>query len=575
MKKLTLVLACASLLAAPTLPAPAPQASAELDPSVVKESIDRALRWLRSQQDEHSGAYGSASTTILVLRAFCESPRAYRTSDGPFVSRAVARLCQLQQPDGSIADPDAGEEYRRLLTREALRVLALQEDERARAAAGRALDFLGEDRAGLPATTVPSIQRARSLLALQAEDGSWSFGTDRVHSTALSVTQLNALLGVLAKPAAEAPAKTVTSLPPFSPADRAKVETALERGASFLLAERADGLWGFQGHPDPGITAMVARALLATPAPRTGEVQAAIERALDWLVGLQKPDGSIHAGQLANYVTSASVMALARAGREQDRKVIAKAREFLELLQADEGEGYSADDPYYGGVGYGGDERPDLSNMQMALEALSAAGLEEGDETFRKALVFLQRCQNRSESNDLVLVRDGVTTAAGNDGGAGYAPGDSKAGFVELADGRRIPRSYGSMTYALLKGYLFAGLPKEDPRVEAAWKWLSSNYTLDVNPGFEDSADPTAAYQGLFYYFTTMARALDLYGAESVVDGQGRAHAWRSELCGRLCAMQRQDGSWVNANAPRWYEGNPVLATAYAMTALDTALPAD
>ena len=33
------------------------------------------------------------------------------------------------------------------------------------------------------------------------------------------------------------------------------------------------------------------------------------------------------------------------------------------------------------------------------------------------------------------------------------------------------------------------------------------------------------------------------------------------------------DGSWTNQNAARWYEGNPVLATSYALLALDRALP--
>ena len=42
---------------------------------------------------------------------------------------------------------------------------------------------------------------------------------------------------------------------------------------------------------------------------------------------------------------------------------------------------------------------------------------------------------------------------------------------------------------------------------------------------------------------------------------------------GHLKAMQRQDGSWLNANSPRWWEGNPVLATAYALLALDSAAP--
>mgnify|MGYP002046225124 CR=1 FL=1 len=63
-----------------------------------------------------------------------------------------------------------------------------------------------------------------------------------------------------------------------------------------------------------------------------------------------------------------------------------RARNWLIGLQADEGEGYSEGDLYYGGIGYGGDERPDLSNLQMALEALDAGGLDKGDAAFKRAL---------------------------------------------------------------------------------------------------------------------------------------------------------------------------------------------
>ncbi|MEQ1892424.1 MAG: hypothetical protein ABL998_07795, partial [Planctomycetota bacterium] len=252
---------------------------------------------------------------------------------------------------------------------------------------------------------------------------------------------------------------------------------------------------------------------------------------------------------------------------------ITRAIEFLKVLQADEPEGYSEGDRYYGGVGYGNDERPDLSNLQMALEAMHAGGVPSSDPAFQKALTFLQRCQNHSETNELAIVSEGKTYISGNDGGASYAPGESKAGFVDLPDGKRIPRSYGSMSYALLKGYLFAGLTKDDARVQALWKWLRENYTLDVNPGFPASDDPTASYQGLFYYFHTMAKALDLYGEETIVDGAGKSHAWRGELAGRIAAMQRQDGSWLNENSMKWFEANPVLATSYAMLTLGTALP--
>jgi len=574
----------APLLAGPTPARPPIHPTQAVQPgpssSAVRDSIDRGLRWLRSRQDEETGAYGGVVTTSEVLLAFTESPRAYRAADGPFVARALEWLVETQAPDGSIADPGAGERAKRDQTRHAILALTPHEGERPRRAATRARAFVGPIRTKPPGADPAALaSRGARILARQLPDGGWESSGDRVRWTASMLGQLNALAGVL-EPGSEGgadAARTAEALPPFAPADRVRVEAALRRGADYLLSQRADetgGLWGFQGQPDPGITAMVTGALLTAAPPRDAELQRTIDHALDFLVGMQKSDGSIHAGQLANYVTSASIMALAKGGREKDLAVIARARAFLELLQSDEGEGYSEGDRFYGGVGYGGDERPDLSNLQMALEALSTAGLEHGDETFQKALVFLQRCQNRSESSDLSVVRDGVLTTSGNDGGSGYAPGESKAGFIELADGRRIPRSYGSMTYALLKGYLFAGLPRTDPRVEAAWRWLRENYTLDVNPGFEGTADPTAAYQGLYYYFTTMARALDLYGEESVVDAEGRPHAWRSELCGRLTAMQRQDGSWINENASRWYEGNPVLATAYALTTLDIALPA-
>ena len=299
-----------------------------------------------------------------------------------------------------------------------------------------------------------------------------------------------------------------------------------------------------------------------------------IDEGLAWLLMLQKPDGSIHDGKLPNYTTSAAIMALARSGKPEHREAITKARDFLVGLQVEESEGYSPDDPYYGGIGYGSSERPDLSNLQMALEALSVSGLDKDNEAFQRAVKFLQRCQNRSESNDIAIPAEGGgQVVSGDDGGAAYLPGQSFAGFVELEGGKKVARSYGSMTYALLKGYAFAGLPKDDPRMKAALDWVQKNYSLDVNPGFEGSSDPAAAYQGLFYYFHVMARALDLVGAETLTDAQGQAHSWRKDLAGRLVSMQHKDGSWVNENSPRWYEGNPVLATAYALSTLRVAMP--
>ena len=71
-----------------------------------------------------------------------------------------------------------------------------------------------------------------------------------------------------------------------------------------------------------------------------------------------------------------------------------------------------------------------------------------------------------------------------------------------------------------------------------------------------------------------MGKALALYGEEEIVDGAGTRQPWRKQLCGRLVALQsKTDGSWINQNSSRWYEGNPVLATSYAMLTLGQALP--
>ena len=71
-----------------------------------------------------------------------------------------------------------------------------------------------------------------------------------------------------------------------------------------------------------------------------------------------------------------------------------------------------------------------------------------------------------------------------------------------------------------------------------------------------------------------MARALDLYGVDTLIDPDGTVHAWRTQLCGRLLSLQNpNDGSWLNELSPRWWEGNPLLATSYALLTLDAALP--
>ncbi len=556
-------------------PPPAPQPAIDLDRVDLKDEIDAAVRWLRTRQHPDGSYGGKVADTAWVLRALALSPRAYERVDGPFVRGALDYLATRQDARGYVYDEGADEDAQQVQTVLAYLGVSPYRDGASRTLAARMAEPFGGTLSS-PAPKKPSLEEAREIarsqLTRRRPDGTWPGREGPIIETAKAVLELSRAAGVLEP--AEARATAVSALPTFTPGDRAATLLAMERGARYLAGAAREGRFGPPERPDAGITAMALGALLALPAPRPEEVQRTIDQGLAWLVTLQDRDGSIHDGKLKNYITSAAILALAKTGDPEHQPRILRARDFLVALQSDEGDGYSEGDLYYGGIGYGGDERPDLSNLQMALEALAASGLDQGDPAFRRALKFLERTQNRSESNDVALEREGKRIVSGDDGGAAYAPGESKAGLLELSDGRFVPRSYGSMTYALLKGFLLAGLPREDPRMQAAWKWICANYTLDVNPGFEHLADPSGGYQGLYYYFLAMARALDLYGQDLVVDSEGTAHAWRRELSGRLIAMQRRDdGSWVNTNSPRWWEGNPLLATSYALLTLEAAMP--
>ncbi len=352
--------------------------------------------------------------------------------------------------------------------------------------------------------------------------------------------------------------------PPSLAASAAK---SLDRSTSFLLSHRrAGGAW----LDHPAVTSLACAALLGVPGRSRPEVRQAVDRGLDYVVGMAQPDGSIWnraAEDYPNYSTSIGLIALALANRPKDARVIRAARDFLLKSQFSD---VPERDPSYGGIGYGKKLRPDLSNTQWALEALyltdhldrepftrDRSRARRADLAWKRALAFLSRCQNLPETNDQVW----VASDPDNRGGFVYMPGESKAGEIEQG-GRKSLRSYGSMTYAGLKSMIYARLSPEDPRVRAAVDWVRRHYTFAENPGMGSA--------GLYYYLHTCAKALAAYGRDELVDAAGKRRRWRSELTATLIKMQRPDGSWVNTNG-RWWESIPELTTAYAMLAIEIA----
>lgn len=339
---------------------------------------------------------------------------------------------------------------------------------------------------------------------------------------------------------------------------------AIAKGLAFLeRTQGANGAWRAFDRAHPAITALALKCFAQDD--RYGSQHRVVARAVEYLLTFVHPDGGLYVeGEgMRNYETSVALMALAAVKDTRHAKVIRRAQEYLKMLQWDGGEGYEAGSSWYGGAGYGKHQRPDLSNTQLMLEALAQSGLPRTDPVYQKALVFVSRCQMLGKTNDQAFAVESV------DGGFIYTAangGESKAG-THIVRGRPQLRSYGSMTYAGFKSMLYAGLSHDDPRVVKAVAWIARNYTLDRNPNLPDET----SLQGLYYYFHTFARALHAWGEETIRDARGQSHRWRKDLCEKLVALQRDDGSWVNSE-DRWYEGNPQLVTAYAVLAMQTAL---
>jgi squalene-hopene/tetraprenyl-beta-curcumene cyclase len=346
-----------------------------------------------------------------------------------------------------------------------------------------------------------------------------------------------------------------------------EVKHAIDKGLAWL--EQSQDTNGFWSGPDhPAITALDLVALqLGTEIQGQRGESAAARKGYAFLLSCVKPDGGIYRKDLPSYNTSVALMALLAANRPENQPVIANARKFLIGLQADFGEPGKADTAFDGGIGYGTpDKRPDLSNTMMALEALyyskrsrddKSAAADAPDLNWQAAIHFIQSCQNLPSHNS-------ESWASGdpqNKGGFIYAPGRSMAGETNLASGRVALRSYGSMSYAGLLSYIYADLNRDDPRVAAVMDWLRTNFTLEENPAMGP--------QGLYYYFHTMAKALTLYGADTLSTKDGQTVNWRELLALKLINLQRADGSWANDNG-RWFEKDPALLAGYALISLET-----
>jgi len=336
-----------------------------------------------------------------------------------------------------------------------------------------------------------------------------------------------------------------------SAADKAAIDAAIARGAEFLVSQQAkDG--SFSDPQMPALTALPLWALTAAGQSRS----AAASNACSFVLKTQRSDGGFYVPKpgrggsgLGNYNTSVCVSALYESG-------LAPVKAILDARTYIAGSQLTGDDTMAGGFGYDRRSRrryADLSNTSYAMDAMRRT---QGAEDFRPA------GEKRADLNwdaALKFVTSLQEKEGERAGGAAYNERTPQAGTATNVSGRVQLRAYGSMSYAAVLSMCHARLTKSDPRVRSALDYCTKFWTVDENPGMGN--------QGLYYYYDILARALSVAGIDELPAVDGRKIAWKLELSDKLVSLQSPDGSWVNDNN-RFWEGDPVLATSFAMLAL-------
>ncbi len=391
---------------------------------------------------------------------------------------------------------------------------------------------------------------------------------------AKSVLVLAAVLSVAVLPARAAEEAAAPAARPEADAAKAALADAaptadakasLARAAAWIAAQQKDD-GSFSNPKHPGLSAVALWALVGADDPAYAP---AIAKASDWLLSRAQPDGGIYqpvpgraGGGLSTYNTALALSALSFTRRTDETFVAAilKARSFLAESQLE------GDDQFAGGFGYDKSaphRYADLNNTAFVLEAMRRtqnyedmrpAGEKKADLDWEAALAFAETLHNGPGAGDSA-------------GGFAYSPADAKAGTEKGSDGKVILRSYGSITYSGLLSLVYCRLDRADTRVQSTLDWASRHWTVDENPGVGD--------QGLYFFYDIISRALSVAGLDSIPrSGEAAGGApvdWRAELVAKLVSLQRDDGSFVNANG-RFWENDPVLATSYSAVSLAFAI---
>lgn len=314
-------------------------------------------------------------------------------------------------------------------------------------------------------------------------------------------------------------------------------ESHINRGVRFIIgSQNPDGSFGESGAStgDVGTTGLAIQALASSMTDQDPLLLRAIGKALRFLESRIQPDGLVYDAEEGLRVFKTAMAAKAfRASR-------------LPRYQSRAAELFSR---------IGSSARLE-SQSDSRLTSTSSTERRDDAEGFKLLSGARGTDESTDRAIDFLLQLDSTSLNSGN------SPRP-----VEQLQPNSIP---GYISYESLPSLVYRDLTLEDPDVIAVLKALREKFTLIENPDltrrFSMQSKPGGG-QGLYFNIYVIARCLSLLPSEKFETDSGETHCWASELSSRLMTLQRADGSWLNQD-PRWWEGRPVIATAYAVLAL-------